>query len=226
MLNLRYLLRLPLRSMKKQDRGIPHPHIVATHILWPISTIFNLLASLSIRSILQDASENSSQSKNFCPSWSLASLTSSIWQEVQGQSILTQIAGELIALQRESSIYSWGILDFHSIPIIPVSIQLQSFAQKWQQWFKHRSVNALPASNHCSLFHRRKKTSLQWDFWNKQKSLTIIFFIKFRRCVIFTIVKLETAGWKWATQLNWTPSVTTHIPWVKKSTWSAMVLQN
>lgn len=40
MLNLRYLLRLPLRSMKKQDRGLPHPQIVTTHILWPISTIF------------------------------------------------------------------------------------------------------------------------------------------------------------------------------------------
>lgn len=119
MLSLRYLLRLPLRSMKKQDRGIPHPQIVATHILWPISTIFkapNCLASLSIRGILQGASENSSQSKNFCPSWSLSSLMSSIWQEVQGQSVLSQVAGELIALQRESSIYflKYPGLSFHS----------------------------------------------------------------------------------------------------------------
>lgn len=129
MLSLRYLLRLSLKSMKKEDRGIPYPQIVATHVLypqfatthvlWPISTNSKApswLVSLGIRGILQGASENSSQSNNFCPSWSLASLMSSIWQEVQGQSVLSQVAGELIALQRESSIHllRYPGLSFHS----------------------------------------------------------------------------------------------------------------
>lgn len=162
MLSLRYLLRLPLSSMKKQDRGIPHPQIVATHIVWPISTIFkapNCLASLNIRGILQGASENRSQSKNFCPSWSLASLMSSIWQDVQGHNVLSPVAGELIAVQRESSIYflKYPGLSFHS----------------HNHRVSHSGLNT-GQSPECSACHQsllfvslKKEDIFAMDFWNK-----------------------------------------------------------
>lgn len=39
---------------------------------------------------------------------------------------------------------------------------------------------------------------------------------KVRRYLIITIIKLEMTGWEWTTQLNWTPSVTTHVLRVKR----------